>query len=132
MNSGNGRRQQREVTTRGNNIKKIDTMKKENHLNKRDLARKMSLHGGMTIEMAEICLSCLVEIFRETMANDGEIVLQNMGSFSTCEMKKRLLYNPITGERMVVNARKRVKFTPSTTLNINGDDAEQETEPETE
>ena len=107
-------------------------MKKENHLNKRDLARKMSLHGGMTIEMAEICLSCLVEIFRETMANDGEIVLQNMGSFSTCEMKKRLLYNPITGERMVVNARKRVKFTPSTTLNINGDDAEQETEPETE
>lgn len=107
-------------------------MKKENHLNKRDLARKMSLHGGMTIEMAEICLSCLVEIFRETMANDGEIVLQNMGSFSTCEMKKRLLYNPVTGERMVVNARKRVKFTPSTTLNINGDDAELETELETE
>lgn len=102
-------------------------MKKENHLNKRDLARKMSMRTGMTIEMAETCLSSLIEVFRETMANGGEIVLQNMGSFSTCEMKERLLYNPVTGEHRIVNARKRVKFTPSTTLNINGSDGEQET-----
>lgn len=97
-------------------------MKKENHLNKKELARRMSRHGGMTIEMAESFLSCFVEVFRETMANDGEIVLQNMGSFSTCEMKERLLYNPAKGEHMVMTARKRVKFTPSVTLDVNGKD----------
>lgn len=101
-------------------------MKKKNHLNKRSLARRMSKHGGMTIEVAETCLSSLVEVFRETMANDGEIVLQNMGSFSTCEMKERLMYNPATGEHIVMDARKRVKFTPSITLKVNGKDEESE------
>ena len=97
-------------------------MKKENRLNKKDLARRMSRHGGMTIEMAETCLSSLVEVFRETMANDGEIVLKNMGSFSICEMKERLMYNPATGEHIVMDARRRVKFTPSITLRVNGED----------
>ena len=105
-------------------------MKKENRLNKKDLARRMSKRGGMTIEMAETCLSSLVEVFRETMANDGEIVLQNMGSFSLCEMKERLLYNPATGEHMVMDARKRVKFTPSVTLKVNGEGEADDTEEE--
>lgn len=105
-------------------------MKKENHLNKRDLARKVSMRTGMTIEMVESCLSSLIEVFRETMANGGEIVLQNMGSFSTCEMKERLLYNPATGEHIVKDARKRVKFTPSTTLEVNGQAEANDTEQE--
>ena len=94
-------------------------MKKGNRLNKKRLAREMSVHGGMTMEAAESFLSCLVEVFRKTMANGGEIVLQNMGSFSVCKMKERLNYNPVTGEHIVVNAHKRVKFTPSTTLDVN-------------
>lgn len=96
--------------------------KKENRLNKRDLARKISARGGMTIETAETCLSCFVEVFRETMASGGEIVLQNMGSFGTYVMKERLLYNPATGQHIVMDARRRVKFSPSYTLEMKNSD----------
>lgn len=95
-------------------------MKNKNRLNKRELARRIAEHGDMTIDVAESCINSLIEVFRDTMASDGEIVLQNMGSFSVSHLGKRMGYNPITGENIVIDARRRVKFTPSSTLQLGG------------
>lgn len=93
-------------------------MKNENHLNKRALARKIAARTGQTIDAAEECLDALVAIFRDTMQADGEIILQYMGVFSTAERGERLGYNPQTGETIVLKAKRKVKFTPSVTLNL--------------
>lgn len=93
-------------------------MNKKNRLNKKDLARKIAKHGGMKIDDAERFLDSLIEVFRQTMESDEEIILQNMGSFSITERGERLGYNPVSGEQMMFKAKRRVKFVPSGTLRI--------------
>lgn len=93
-------------------------MKKKNRLNKKTFARRISKHGGMKVDDAEKFLDSLVEVFRQTMENDEEIILQNMGSFSITERGERLGFNPVSGENMIFKAKRRVKFIPSSTLRI--------------
>lgn len=93
-------------------------MKKENRLNKRELARRMSACGGLTITQAEHCLDLLVQIFRETMENGGTITLQHMGTFSVIERCERQVYVPMKGRTTLLEARRKVKFTPSATLRL--------------
>ena len=93
-------------------------MKKENRLNKKEVARRMSACGGVTIVQAEHCLDLLVRIFRETMESGGTITLQHMGTFSVTEHSERRVYVPSTGRMTRLQARKKVKFTPSATLRL--------------
>lgn len=95
-------------------------MKKDNRLNKKALARRIARQGGMSIELAEACLTSFVQVFRDIMRNDGEIILQNMGTFSVSHSKERQLYNPTAGRKITLGPRQRIKFTPSTTLCLNG------------
>lgn len=93
-------------------------MKKKNRLNKRTLARRISQHGGMKIEEAEKLLDCLIEVFRRAMESDEEIILQHMGTFSITERGERMGFNPSSGENVVLQPRRRVKFVASSTLRI--------------
>lgn len=93
-------------------------MKKENRLNKKELARRMSACGGVTITQAEHCLDLLVKIFRETMENGGTITLQHMGAFSVTERCERQVYVPKKGHTTLLEARRKVRFTPSATLRL--------------
>lgn len=99
-------------------------MIKKNRLNKRALARRISEHGGMKVDDAERFLDSLVEVFRKTMESNGEIILQNMGSFSVTERAERLGFNPVSGENMLLKAKRRVKFVASGTLRIDHPEAE--------
>lgn len=99
-------------------------MKKKNRLNKRALARRISEHGGMKVDDAERFLDSLIEVFRETMESDGEIILQNMGTFSVTERGERMGFNPVSGKNMLLKAKRRVKFFASSTLRIDRPEAE--------
>ncbi|WP_297236907.1 HU family DNA-binding protein [uncultured Faecalicoccus sp.] len=58
-------------------------------------------------------------IFQEmtdALANDGEIDIAGFGKFVIFNRKERMGINPVTKERMMINATKLPKFKPSQTL----------------
>lgn len=58
-------------------------------------------------------------IFQEmtdALANDGEIDIAGFGKFVIFDRKERMGINPVTKERMMINATKLPKFKPSQTL----------------
>lgn len=81
-------------------------------MNKAELARQIA--GKMDIPRAEAMryIETLKEVFAETFQRDENIVIQNFGSFSLWKQTERPGRNPRTGEQVVINARKSIKFKP--------------------
>ncbi len=58
----------------------------------------------------------LLDIIREGLIRDGQVRLHQFGTFKLKWMKSRNGVNPSTGEKMIIQARPRVIFTPAKAL----------------
>ena len=82
-------------------------------MNKAELIKAISEQAGSTRAEVERQLDAMLHIIRETVADGDAVKLPGLGVFKAQARKSRLGYNPRTGERVEIPARRVPIFTPS-------------------
>lgn len=95
-------------------------------MNKAELARQIASKMAIPHGEAMRYIETLKDIFAEAFQTDESIVIQNFGSFSLWKQTERPGRNPRTGQPVMINARKSIKFRPGQYLldKLNGEKTE--------
>jgi DNA-binding protein HU-beta len=79
-------------------------------MNKTELVNTVASQTGIArSEVRTVVDSCFDTIIA-TLENDGKVALAGFGTFSVTEKSPRSGYNPHSGERIDIPARKAVRF----------------------
>lgn len=81
-------------------------------MNKHDLIKKVALGGNLNVKEASATVEIVMNAVIEAMLREESVTLVGFGTFAIKMRKARNVWNPSTGENMVIPARKVVKFTP--------------------
>ena len=81
-------------------------------MNKRDLVVSAAVksNGSITQGNIQLGLELILRSLKEALAEGNKITIANFGTFYVKEMSERNARNPATGERIIVGAKKVVKF----------------------
>lgn len=84
--------------------------------NKNALADVMTKEFGYSTEDAKKAIDCTMDAIKIVVKRDGNVCLQNFGTFKLVQLKARNHRNPQTGEIDVLPPKKKVGFTASKAL----------------
>ena len=82
-------------------------------MNKTDLINEIAAKANLNKVQAKAALDAMLESMSQALANEDRIQLIGFGTFQDNEMKERMGVNPRTKEKLVIPARKVVKFKPA-------------------
>lgn len=85
-------------------------------MTKADLIAKMADDSGTTKATAEKALNSFIDAVADALAKGDKVTLVGFGTFSVAERSAREGRNPRTGEKLVIEASKVVKFKPGSKL----------------
>ncbi|MBM7835755.1 HU family DNA-binding protein [Clostridium sardiniense] len=85
-------------------------------MNKKELIGRMAEKSGSTKKETEVALKAFVESVEEALENGERVQLVGFGTFETRERAAREGHNPLTGEKMHIEAKKAPAFKASKTL----------------
>lgn len=86
---------------------------------KKDLVNKIAEKTLLKKVDIELVLEEFVNVTKEALQKDEQIILAHFGKFETVERAERTCRNPQTGEKMVAPAKRVVKFKPSSEILLN-------------
>jgi integration host factor subunit alpha len=91
-------------------------------LKKADIVEAVAKQNGYTLNQSFEVVESLLEIIKSALESGEDVMISNFGKFCVKEKKARRGRNPITGESMMLSARKVVTFKCSGKLRdkING------------
>lgn len=81
-------------------------------MNKQELIDQVAGITGLEKKKTKEVLDAFLWSVSKKLEEGGEVKLSKFGSFSVKQHQEREGRNPSTGERLVIPARKRVKFEP--------------------
>ena len=88
-------------------------------LTKGDLINKVyKSQSILTQKEARKAVEAILSIIKSSLENGNNVLLSNFGKFSVKDKSSRRGRNPQTGEDMMLEARKIVKFKPSGNLRV--------------
>jgi integration host factor subunit alpha len=78
--------------------------------------------NGLTKKQAKESVEILIELIRVALENGEDVLLTGFGKFSVKEKAERRGRNPVTGENMMLDARRVITFKSSGKLRdrVNG------------
>ena len=79
-------------------------------LTKADLVDSMSNQVGLSKTKSAQVVDSLLEIIKETLQNGEDVLVSGFGKFCVKEKGKRRGRNPETGEDLMLDARRVVRF----------------------
>lgn len=82
-------------------------------MNKTDLVNEIAAKAGLNKVAAKAALDVCLESIAQALANDDKVQLIGFGTFAMVEKPERTGVNPSTKEKIVIPARKVVKFKPA-------------------
>ena len=85
-------------------------------MNRVDLVAEMAAESGLSLKEANAALIAALAAIAEALARGEHVTLHGFGSFHTRDRQPRALVHPQTKERLLVDARRTVVFTPATAL----------------
>ncbi len=85
-------------------------------MNKGDLVIAMAEAGGISKASAERALDCFIEKVGASLSNGESVTLAGFGRFSVSSRAGRMGRNPLTGEPIVIPAKRVPKFKPGREL----------------
>ena len=85
-------------------------------MTKSELIKAIQSSVCVSTETAKEVIDEAINQITIALANNDEVKLRGLGSFSVTDKAERMGRNPKTGEDAVIPARKVVKFTCSTVL----------------
>ena len=89
---------------------------------KADIINEIRIKNGFSVRKSTETVETLLEIIKSTLASSEDVMISGFGKFCVKEKKERKGRNPATGESMMLEPRKIVKFRCSGKLRdrING------------
>ena len=81
-----------------------------------DIIHRISKQLDTTEVFAEKMLTAFLETLVEGIREDGDVIIRGFGRFVVQDKKERMGRNPKTGEKALIEARKRVAFKSSKKL----------------
>ncbi len=81
-------------------------------MTKKEQINKLAEMTGLNKKEAEATYGAFVEMIYWELENNGECSITGLGKLTIAERPERNGINPATKERIVIPARKAVKFTP--------------------
>lgn len=87
-------------------------------MNKSELIKEVALKSKLSIREATDAVDAMMEAIAEIMQKGESVTLVGFGSFVVLERKTRNGYNPSTGGKMVIPAKKQVKFRPGSKMKL--------------
>lgn len=85
-------------------------------MNKTDLVNEIAAKAQLSKAAAKAALDACLESIEQALANEDKVQLIGFGTFSVVEKGERTGINPRTKEKIVIPARKTVKFKPAADL----------------
>jgi nucleoid DNA-binding protein len=86
------------------------TKQKEPFMTKKEIARKIAEHSGITQLLALEAVQMVFDGILEALVDEGRIELRNFGVFEVKRRRARKARNPRTGEKLSVPERSVVTF----------------------
>lgn len=81
-------------------------------MTKKEQINKLSEITGLNKKEAEAVYGAFVEMVHNELAESGQCSITGLGKLTIAERPERNGINPATKERIIIPARKAVKFTP--------------------
>lgn len=99
-------------------LRKKEVSKHIKHLimNKTDLVNEIAAKASLNKVDAKKALDAVLESIAQALANDDKVQLIGFGTFAMVEKPERTGLNPRTKEKIVIPARKVVKFKAADSL----------------
>jgi integration host factor subunit alpha len=72
--------------------------------------------GGLTAAQASTYVEVVLDTIKNTLADGEDVMISGFGKFSIRDKKARMGRNPVTGEKLVIEARRVVTFNPAVIL----------------
>lgn len=85
-------------------------------MNKTDLVNEIAAKASLNKVDAKKALDAVLESIAQALVNDDKVQLIGFGTFAMVEKPERTGLNPRTKEKIVIPARKVVKFKPADNL----------------
>ena len=85
-------------------------------MNKVEMVTQIAEVSGLTKKDSKAALSAFEAIVAETLARDEDVLLVGFGKFTVVNKKERNGRNPMSGEAIVIPARKSPVFRASSVL----------------
>lgn len=82
-------------------------------INKKEFADRMAENGGTTKKAAYQAVDAFIETIMDYLGEGETVRLKNFGRFEMRDVKGGIGRNPMTGEKCMIPAYKKVKFTAS-------------------
>ena len=96
-----------------------------NNLTKKDIVKSIYMQIGFPKKVIEEIINDLIDLIIVGIKEDKKLKIQNFGTFTIRQKKRRIGRNPKTKEERIVKERKVVLFKPSKEfkkfVNINND-----------
>jgi DNA-binding protein HU-beta len=92
--------------------------KEETGMTKAELVTKLAEAGKITKKQADEVYSAFVDSIKASLKKSERIGLPGLGSFSAVQRKARTGRNPRTGAALKIPAKKVVKFSTASALNV--------------
>ena len=85
-------------------------------MTKSEIISQIAKKAGVTAKVAGGVLDALIGLINQTLKEEGEIRIVQLGTFKVVERKARAGFNPKTGAKISISARKALTFRASQTL----------------
>lgn len=87
-------------------------------MNKKELIQEAAVHSGMPHGEVEKALNSILSSIMQSLKKQEPVTLVGFGTFHVKDRAEREGYNPSTGKRMQIPAKKMVKFKSSSVFVI--------------
>ena len=77
---------------------------------KDDIINRITDCLGFEKQQSKAVVENLIEIFKSSLESGDEVLISGFGKFWVQDKQERLGRNPVTGHRMVLDARRVVRF----------------------
>jgi DNA-binding protein HU-beta len=85
-------------------------------MSKDELVSKIAEASNVNKKTAAIMLKTLIDSIHQSVTDEGEIRIADLGTFKVMERKARAGVNPRTGAKMEIPAMKSVTFRPAKSI----------------
>ena len=79
-------------------------------MKKQEFIKELSVRGGCSQVQAGNFMNHLVGAIKDEIAKTGEVTVPGIGKFMMVDVPERKHRNPITGEKVLKPAHKKLKF----------------------
>lgn len=87
-------------------------------MNKKELIQEVAIRSGMSQADVENALNHIIDTVKDSLHKEEPVTLVRFGTFRVQEYAARQGYNPSSGQKMQIPAKKIVKFKPGKALEI--------------